>query len=193
MTELAKNNMPKQYHSVAIILHWLIAIALVFMFVSGLYMVNADIGKADQYKLYQVHKGAGVLLLVSIGVRIAVRLVTRQPRLPDRLTRTDKRLAKSGHIALYGAMIVMPLSGWLMVSASPFGLPTIVFDWFQWPHVPGVERNKLVESLSRNIHWYTGLMFLSLIAVHIGAVFKHSIIDHIKLLPRMWWNKSNEK
>jgi cytochrome b561 len=192
MTELANHNAPKQYHIVAILLHWLIALALVFMFVSGLYMVNADIDKADQYKLYQIHKGAGVLLLLSIGVRIVVRLVTRQPRLPDNLTQTDKRLAKSGHIALYVAMIVMPLSGWLMVSASPFGLPTIVFDWFQWPHVPGVERNKLVESLSRNIHWYTGLTFLSLIAVHIGAVFKHSITDHIKLLPRMWWKKSNE-
>lgn len=192
MTRSNQKVSPKRYNSVAIILHWLIALALLFMFVSGLYMVNADLNKADQYQLFQVHKGAGVLVLLSVLLRVFVRLTTRQPESPAELSRQDKKLAKLGHIALYIAMLTMPLSGWLMVSASPFGLPTIVFDWFQWPHLPWVERNKMIESLARNVHWYTALVFLSLMAVHIGAVFKHQMKDNIKLLPRMWWKKTNE-
>lgn len=155
-------------------------------------MVNAEISKADQYKLFQIHKGAGVLLLLSIVLRILVRLLTRQPKLPSALTETDKKLAKSGHLALYVVMLVMPVSGWLMVSASPFGLPTIVFDWFQWPHIPGVQRNKEIESFARDTHWYTALFFMSLIVIHIVAVFKHRIKENIQLLPRMWWRKRNE-
>ncbi|MBT0587818.1 cytochrome b [Alteromonas oceanisediminis] len=179
--------MAARYHSVSIALHWLIALALLFMFASGLFMVNVDMSKADQYKLFQIHKSAGVLVLLSIALRLIVRWITSQPRLPDAMTHQEKRLAKWGHWALYAAMIVMPLSGWLMVSASPFGLPTIVFDWFEWPHIPGVERNKTIESIAREIHWYTGLTFLSLMILHIAAVIKHRVKDNLNLLPRMWW------
>lgn len=193
MQELRPFSTVQRYHSLAILLHWSIALALLFMFVSGLYMVNVDISKADQYKLFQIHKGAGVLLLFAIVLRFLVRWLTLQPALPESLSETEKRLSKTGHAGLYLAMLAMPLSGWLMVSASPFGLPTIVFDWFQWPHIPGVARNKVVESMARNIHWYTALSFILLIAIHVFAVIKHQVKDNINLLPRIGFGKSNEK
>lgn len=177
----------ERYHSISIILHWLIAIAVVFMFTSGLYMVNADISKAQQYNLFQIHKGAGVLVLLSVTMRVLMRLFLKAPALPDKLNSTEKRYALGGHVALYIGMICMPLSGWLMVSASPFGLPTIVFDMFEWPHIPGVSRNKSVETLARNVHWYLGLSFLLMLVIHIAAVIKHKRKDNINLLNRMWW------
>ena len=193
MRKIAPSTSINRYHGLAILFHWLIALALLFMFVTGLYMVNAEIAKADQYKLFQIHKGAGVLLLFAIVLRFMVRWLTQQPTLPQSFSETDKRLSKIGHIGLYVAMLVMPLSGWLMVSASPFGLPTIVFDWFQWPHIPGVARNKVVESVARNIHWYTAVSFILLIGIHIFAVIKHRVKDKINLLPRIGFGKINEK
>ena len=63
-----------RYHSLSILLHWTIALGLVFMFASGLYMVYADISKADQYRLFQLHKAAGVVMLWAILMRVGVKI-----------------------------------------------------------------------------------------------------------------------
>ncbi|GBL05133.1 cytochrome b [Glaciecola sp. KUL10] len=181
----------ERYHSTAILMHWLIAIGLLFMFVSGFYMVNADISKADQFKLFQIHKSAGVLVLIAILFRVMIRFFALRPELPSCINYKERRYAKVGHLGLYLAMLLMPLSGWLMVSASPFGLPTIVFDMFEWPHISGVARNKEIENIARNVHWYMALGFLALISVHVGAVIKHKYKDNINLTTRMWWSKKH--
>ncbi|GAC28852.1 hypothetical protein GPAL_1991 [Glaciecola pallidula DSM 14239 = ACAM 615] len=161
------------------------------MFVSGLYMVNADISKADQYKLFQIHKAAGVVMLWTLFVRVCVRIFTYAPELPIEFSKSDKKKAKAGHILLYIAVVVMPLSGWLMVSASPFGLPTFVFvDWIKWPHIPGVARNKMIETIANNIHWITASILGFLIIGHIGAVIWHRNKHGVNLLDRMWWSKT---
>ena len=180
----------QRYHSLSIVLHWAIALALLFMFASGLYMVNADISKADQYRLFQIHKASGVLVLWALILRVGTRLVTRSPALPDALSQQQVFKAKLGHIFLYIALVTMPLSGWLMVSASPFGLPTFVFvDWINWPHIPGVARNKSIETLANNVHWITATALGTLIAGHVSAVVWHNKKHHINLISRMWWNK----
>lgn len=179
-----------RYHSAAIVLHWLIALGLVFMFGSGLYMVNADISKAEQYRLFQLHKSAGVLMLWAIVLRLIIRWLTKQPDLPGTIAAKEREHALWGHRLLYGAMVFMPMTGWLMVSASSFGLPTIVFDWFKWPRIPGVRGDETVETIARLCHWYIAVTFLIGISVHIAAVVKHKYKDGINLLPRMWWSRN---
>jgi cytochrome b561 len=179
-----------RYHSLSILLHWAIVLGLVFMFASGLYMLNADISKAEQYKLFQIHKASGVIMLWAIIVRICVRVFTDSPKPINQLNEQQNKVAKLGHIVLYIALITMPLSGWLMVSASPFGLPTLVFfDWLNWPHIPGVARNKEVEFLANSVHWITATALLILIVGHISAVVWHKKKHKINLLQRMWWSK----
>jgi cytochrome b561 len=179
-----------RYHSLSIVLHWSIALGLLFMFASGLYMVNADISKADQYKLFQIHKASGVLMLWALILRIGVRIFTSAPRMPEALNSSAQKQAKLGHIVLYIALVTMPLSGWLMVSASPFGLPTFVFfDWINWPHIPGVARNKTVESLANDIHWLSAIALFGLIVGHISAVIWHKKAHKLNLLTRMWWTQ----
>lgn len=180
-----------RYHSLSITLHWIMAAGLLFMLLSGVYMVNFDITKADQFKLYQIHKASGVIMLWAIILRVIVRVFTRSPALPSQMSNTEKRLAKFGHVALYGGLILMPISGWLMVSASPFGLPTFVFvDWISWPHIPFVERNKVIEGIARNIHWITASVLFTMVFGHISAVWLHRKKQGIHLIKRMWWSKN---
>lgn len=155
-------------------------------------MVNIEMSKADQFKLFQIHKAAGVIMLWAIVLRIVVRWLTKQPPLPSVMTSKERLMAKFGHIALYMALITMPLSGWLMVSSSPFGLPTFVFvDWIKWPHIPFVERNKAIETVARNVHWITASTLFLLIVGHITAVVLHRKKQGISLIKRMWWGKSD--
>ncbi|MEC7577523.1 MAG: cytochrome b/b6 domain-containing protein, partial [Pseudomonadota bacterium] len=101
----------------------------------------------------------------------------------------EKKMAKIGHWGLYVMMFLMPLSGWLMVSSSPYGLPTIVFNMFEWPHVPGVADNGVVHDDAKLAHLILAIIFAALIAGHIAAVIKHAIFDKENLLKRMWWTK----
>ena len=50
-------------------------------------------------------------------------------------------MAKLVHRSLYALIIMIPISGWIMVSASVYGLPTFVFGLFEWPHIPGIDFN----------------------------------------------------
>ena len=180
----------QRYHSLSIVLHWSVALALLFMFTSGLYMVNADISKADQYRLFQIHKASGVVVLWALILRIGARIFTRTPALPDTLNKQQRLNAKLGHFFLYVALVTMPLSGWLMVSASPFGLPTFVFvDWINWPHIPAVARNKTIETLANNVHWITASVLASLIVGHVSALVWHKKKHNLNLVNRMWWNR----
>jgi cytochrome b561 len=99
-------------------------------------------------------------------------------------------MAKIGHWALYGLMLAIPLTGWAMVSSSVYGLPTIVFGWFEWPHLPGLAANVLVHEVAEEAHWYLALALLFLLTAHIGAVVKHARVNKHNLLTRMWWGRN---
>lgn len=179
-----------RYHGLAIVLHWAMALGLLFMIGSGLYMVNADIPKADQFKLYQIHKAAGVVILLAFILRLLNRTLFKPPPLPASIPQAEQRLAKLGHVGLYFLMFLVPFSGWVMVSASPFGLPTFVFvDWIKWPHIPGIARNKEIESLANSVHWYGFIAVTVFVVTHIGAVVWHRKKQGTNLLGRMWWRK----
>lgn len=180
----------QRYNSVAIILHWLMAIAFILMLLSGVVMVYADLDVSFRFQLYQWHKSLGVLLLVAFVLRIIWRLVSKVPELPSSFTPLMRISAKIGHWSLYAMMILMPLSGWVMVSSSGYDLPTMVFGWFEWPHIPGLEGNEAIEDLSKTLHWVFAITFAILIAIHWAAVIKHTWLDGEPILKRIWWSKN---
>ena len=178
-------NSDQKYTRVATFLHWLMAVAFVLMLGSGLSFDLIDMPKSFKFDLYQWHKSLGVLLLLLFFIRIAWRLFHAPPPYPSTLKKRDIIGAKIGHVGLYALMFAIPFSGWLMVSSSPYGLPTFIFGLFEWPHIPGVAGDKSVNHLAGDFHEYMAYGFIALIVIHITAVFKHALIDKIKLLSRI--------
>lgn len=178
-----------RYHRTAIALHWVMAVAFILMLGSGLTLEYAELQQQFKFQLFQWHKSLGVLLIVAVVARIIVRLLHKPPALPAAFKRWEVLAAHLGHYGLYAVMIMMPLSGWVMVSSSPYGLPTMVFGLFEWPHLPGMAANEAINSASKTVHWFCAYAFLALLAAHIGAVIKHAVIDKENLLTRMWWGK----
>ncbi len=181
----------QRYNSVAIILHWVMAIAFLLMLTSGIVMEYVPLEKSLEFQLDQWHKSLGVLLLLTFIVRIIWRVIStlrhQIPPLPQHFSKTEKRAAKFGHWGLYFFMLAMPITGWIMVSASVYGLPTIVFNWFEWPHIPNLQGNETVAEIAETLHFYFAIGFGLMILVHIGAVIKHAVKDRENLLPRIWW------
>ena len=175
-----------RYDAVAMTLHWVMAIAFFLMLGSGLALEFIEtIPKSLAFSMIQWHKSLGLILLVAFFIRIGWRLFHRPPALPASIKQLDKIAAKSGHWALYLMMIALPLSGWVMVSSSPYGLPTFIFGWFEWPHIPAIQGNDMVNDASKEAHEIMAWVFIGLIALHIAAVIKHFLIDRENLLKRM--------
>ncbi|MEM6811794.1 MAG: cytochrome b [Pseudomonadota bacterium] len=187
---------PHRYNSVAIILHWAMALGFFLMIGSGIAMTYLPIDPSVKFNLYQWHKSGGILLLLAFGLRILWRLISefmnKIPPLPQSFSKLEKIAAKAGHWGLYAFMIAMPLSGWVMVSSSVYGLPTIVFGWFEWPHIPNIQANEGIENVAKTAHFIFALLFIGMILVHIAAVIKHAVKDNENLMPRIWWLKSKK-
>lgn len=147
-------------------------------------MTNLDFSLSLKFQVYQWHKSLGVLLLLAAGLRLLVKLVNIAPPLPH-MPKLEQLAARLGHWAFYGFMFALPISGWVMVSASPYGLPTMVFGWFEWPHLPGLEANETVNGLSKKIHEVLAYLFIVMIVLHMSAVIKHWRSEGVNLLPRM--------
>lgn len=79
-----------------------------------------------------------------------------------------------------------------MVSASVYGLPTIVFGWFEWPHIPNLQGNEIAENLAKDAHFYLAILFGLMLFAHIGAVVKHAVKDKENLMTRIWWSRQSK-
>lgn len=185
---------PARYPLSLIALHWLMALALLGMVGSGLLSTSGWLEPMQTYQLIQWHKAFGVMLLGLVVLRIIVRgaavLRGRIPALPHSMKPLEATAAHLGHWALYGLMLAIPLSGWLMVSASPYGLPTVLFGETIWPHIPMVAGVTWVYELANESHELLAYALMLLVAIHIGAVVKHSLTEGLNLLPRMGIGRS---
>ena len=117
-----------RYHGYAIALHWAIAFLIIGMLGVGIFMTGLDESEPMRFALTQWHKSFGVIALILILGRLTWRLTHAPPRLPDHLALWEIRAAEVAHLLLYLLILLIPLSGWIMVSASPLDLPTLIFD-----------------------------------------------------------------
>lgn len=168
------------YSAVAIILHWLIAAAIVFQVIIAWRMGGGR--TPEGFALVQLHKSIGItVLLLSLG-RLGWRLTHRPPPLPAGMATWEKALAKVAHVGLYVIMIGLPITGWIMVSASRIQVPTLLYGVIPWPHVPGLAH--LAEPAKSAWHAFgeTGHEVLAwgayvLVALHVAGALKHQLFS----------------
>ena len=189
MLELySKNN---KYTTIAILLHWLIALLIISQFIMGLWMVpaiNDPLQQAQAFKIYQLHKSIGLTVLLLVLLRFIWRITHRPPPLPSTIPHWEAKAAHTAHYALYALSIIIPLLGWAMVSVNPYGLPTMYFDFFQWPDITWLANspNKPhFEQLFKASHKYTAYIIIFIALLHGLAALKHHFLNKDEVLIRM--------
>ncbi|HRD46144.1 MAG TPA: cytochrome b/b6 domain-containing protein, partial [Caulobacter sp.] len=125
-----------RYSTVAIILHWLIAALLVWIVLLG--WEAEDLRGTAKMVPLQLHKPLGILVLLLTLARLAWRRVRPAPPLNPGLKPWERNLAKAVHIGFYLLLLLIPLTGWAMVSASALIIqyPINMFGLFDWPAIP---------------------------------------------------------
>ncbi len=179
MSDRKANNVMRgpQYSSVAIVLHWAIAILILGQIAGGLYMHNLPNASVIKFDLYQLHKSFGLSILILSLVRFGWRLAHRPPAMPDSMAVWEKLAARTVHWGFYALIILTPLAGWAMVSVSPLDIPTKYFGFLPVPHLP-LGQGEAAEDLFAEAHEYLAFAILFLLAIHVGAALKHHFWDN---------------
>lgn len=178
----------QRYHGYAIALHWVIALLIIGMLGVGIFMTGLGESEPMRFALTQWHKSFGVVALILIVGRLAWRLTHAPPRLPDHLAAWEIRAAGAAHVLLYMLMLLLPLSGWVMVSASPLELPTLIFDRIHWPHLAPFDRlpgKAEISALFGEIHAYAAYVLILVLVAHVGAALRHRFVLRDDVMSRM--------
>jgi cytochrome b561 len=172
--------MSTSYTPVAKALHWLMAVLIVGLLALGLVMHEMPLSPR-KLELYSWHKWFGVTVFLLVWLRLAWRLTHRPPALPATLSPPMQRLAHAGHALLYGLMIVIPLSGWLMSSAK--GVQTVWFGVVPLPDL--LPRDRALGDLLQQAHQLLNLLLMLTLAGHVLAALWHHLVLKDDTLRRM--------
>lgn len=160
--------------------HWLMALFIITMFILGWEM--ADMAFSPQkFKLYSWHKSLGIIILALVTLRLLWRSINVTPALPKHMHRLEKLAAYGAHIALYGLMLAMPLTGWLMSSSG--GLTVNVFGWVEVPDLVGVDAD--LSATLKRVHYWLGWAFVGFLSAHISAALFHHFVHRDNVLASM--------
>jgi cytochrome b561 len=154
----------------------------------GWTMTSLPPGSYLQFSLYQWHKSVGMTILALSVLRLVWRLLHKPPPLPASMPAWEMRAAKATHAFLYALLIVLPITGWAVVSASPLNIPTVLYGVLPLPHLPVIselEDKRAAESALALVHDIAGWILLILLAGHIGAALRHHFLVHDDVLVRM--------
>jgi len=107
----------ERYTRVAIALHWAIAAFIIFNLLSGL--ITDALPLSFRIVVLALHVSSGLTVLALTVLRIAWRLMNEPPPYPVDMKPWERHTAHVAHFLLYAAMVLMPLSGWAVMSTHP--------------------------------------------------------------------------
>ena len=168
------------YTGTAKVLHWLVALIIIGLFVLGQYMSDLSMSPR-KLQLYSWHKWFGVTVFLLVLVRLGWSLRHQPPRLPEQMPKLQQLASHVGHTALYGLMLAIPISGWLMSSAK--GYQTVWFGVLPIPDLLG--KDKLLGDLLAELHGALNGVLMFIVVIHVIAALKHHFIDRDDVLKRM--------
>jgi cytochrome b561 len=173
-----------RYTLTAIVLHWLLGVALLGMIGMGWYMADLPFSP-QRLKLYNWHKWAGITILALSVARLLWRFTHRPPALPTELQNAMPRWQTlafhATHHGMYALFFIVPLLGWAYSSAA--GFPIVLFGMLPLPDL--LSADKALAEVIKPWHGSTAFLLLALVATHVGAALKHQFVDRDGLIGRM--------
>jgi cytochrome b561 len=124
-----------RYTRVAIVLHWAIAAFILFNLSIGFFMEGWPL--PIRFLALMLHVSSGLTVLALTVARIVWRLLNDPPPYPAGMKPWERHTAHFAHFLLYAAMVLMPLTGWAILSAhSPPGSRGAAVEFAPRPAMP---------------------------------------------------------
>lgn len=169
------------------LLHWTMAVLIagvlsggLLIWVLGFQGVTDLLGASGRDALYELHKTFGLVLLVLVLWRIALRVRNGAPPYAAPLPERQRRASGAVHLGLYASMVAMPLLGWLATDVSDYPVEFFAYDL---PQI--LPKNAALGRALYTAHGICGLALLGLSALHIGAALRHRLVERDGVFERM--------
>ncbi len=183
--------LPLRYTRPAMVLHWLVA---------GLIVANVALGlTAELYPetwirpAIDLHKSIGITVLGLALIRVLWRLTHAPPPMPASYGRLERLGAHAAHLALYGMILALPLSGWVHDSAFAHAAqhPLRLYGLVPWPRIGLIqamdpEAKRRLHARWFSVHVALAYALYALFALHVAGALKHQLWDREPELRRMW-------
>ena len=170
-----------RYSATAMLLHWAIALLLIFNF--GLGERSEDLRRGPELLwVMGLHKSIGISILLLSLWRLGLRLFTSRPAKAHDVG-ILQLMSTAVHWGFYAVMILVPLSGWVLISTSRVQMPTLLFDVVPWPHLPNWGHD--VHEAAEEVHGILAKVMLPLLALHIIGAVRHQFLLKDALVERM--------
>jgi len=164
-----------RYKRPQIAVHWLAALAIVFLLVTGTFVLADLPNTAPKVDNLRIHMIVGALAAALVVSRIVLRR-----RLPAPPPVAFERMAHAGHLALNLVVLLLAASGVGLALQS--GALDAVLGSGALP--PDFKAFGL-----RQVHGLLSRLAMGLIALHVLAALYHQFILRDRLLPRMGLGK----
>lgn len=155
--------------------HWAAALGFMAALGLGLTMAYGGLARESIGGLMNWHKALGVFVLVfglwRVGWRIAQGFAADAPDTPL----WQRRVARTVHLLLLSAIVLMPLSGILMTVAG--GRALSVWDVTL---IPSIGQIGWLDTLASQVHAGLGLFITVVLALHILAAVKHRLDNALR-------------
>ena len=158
----------------AVIMHWLMAVSIFFLFISSWWMLGLPFPSADfKYRVFpfQMHKSLGITIVFVLAILLYVRLRYRPVPVASSAERAWVRwLAVLDHFLLYIIIFACCSTGYM--SSSYSGWSTTLWWVLELPNwgYEDEERNIFYS----DIHLWTCWALLALISVHVSGAVYHA-------------------
>lgn len=174
-------NTPYSYGKLTKILHGFLAIFVPLFLLASAIMTQLPSEAPFLGTVYNLHKLSGLLVLSVMLVFLLWTLTQKKPVYPDSMAAWEKNLARIVRYSLYAVVIAMPLSGWVMTSASHHA-PVL----FHWKLLLPMAKNKVLAKQLAEVHWFLAWTLAVILILHVAGALKHHFIDKNTILRRMW-------
>jgi cytochrome b561 len=172
------------YSAVAKLFHWVVALAIIGAWPVGFIIADRyerNIFDATTEFLSSSHKLFGFTILLLVIGRILYRVMNGAPAPAASLSKVQRAVSAATHHSLYALMFLVPLMGWLGVSAYP---ATRIFGTFDLPSF--LSKNEALAATFFQAHKILAFLMAALIILHITAALMHAIIIRDGVFQRMW-------
>jgi cytochrome b561 len=160
--------------------HWLVAALILVQIGLGIAAINWPLSPA-KLNLFVWHKSLGMLILTLVALRLLWRLANPVPTLPPDTPAWERTAARASHLLLYALLVALPVSGWVIASAS--GIPFSIFWRIPLPAIAAVDKE--VADTAARIHFWLLVVFVPLLIVHVAAALRHHYVKRNDVLIRM--------
>lgn len=172
---------PKTYSPAQKTLHWL-TVALVAVLVPvGISMANIMADGAPKNTAYELHKSFGLIVFGLALARLTLRLLRGAPPLVPGLPAWQRAAARGSHYALYGLIVLVPLTGWAATSACCAPVNLLWTVPLTLPIEGGMERARGIFL----VHYTLAFTLTAIVAVHASAALHHHFVRRDDTLRRM--------